>query len=215
MARTQAFERDVVIRAARMVFWRVGYDGASIPELEQATGLSRSSLYNTFSSKRGLFDAAVQSYLDELIRPRLAPLQAEVVAPGALLTYLTGLRDAFENLQSMPAAYGCMLINTASTPLAEDEHVRQVIADYKRELHSALTRGLDAAIHDEACGEGANPEVLTALVVAGFAIARVDPREAAGFVSSAIRIVRNQVGSIDTECQAPGFVEGLEIGKLS
>ena len=196
MGRTQAFERDVVVRAARMLFWRVGYDGASIPELEKATGLSRSSLYNSFGSKRGLFDAAVQSYLDELIRPRLAPLQAEVVAPGALLTYLAGLRDAFENLQSMPASYGCMLINAASTPLAEDEHVRRVIAGYKRELHLALARGLDAASQDQGRGKEANAEVLTALVVAGFAIARVDPQQAAQFVSSAIRIVRSQDGVI-------------------
>lgn len=73
MARTQTFDRDTVVRAARTVFWEHGYDGTSIPDLEDATGIRRSSLYNTFGSKRGLFDAAVQSYLDEVIRPACAP----------------------------------------------------------------------------------------------------------------------------------------------
>jgi AcrR family transcriptional regulator len=197
MARTPAFDRATVIRAARTVFWRLGYDGASIPELEQATGLRRSSLYNAFGSKRGLFDSAVQSYLDELVRPRLAPLQAEVVAPEALLSYLTELRDAFENLHSMPASYGCMLINTAGTPLAQDGRIQAVVTDYRRELHSALARGLAATVQDDSYSAELGADVLTALVLAGFAIARVDPQEAAHSVANAIRLVERRVESHD------------------
>ena len=59
MGRPQTFETDEVVRAARGVFWRDGYESASLPDLEQATGLSRSSIYHAFGSKRGLFDAAV------------------------------------------------------------------------------------------------------------------------------------------------------------
>lgn len=201
MARTLEFDRAEVVRAARTLFWRVGFEGASIPEIEQATGLSRSSIYNTFGSKRGLFDASVQSYLDELIRPRLAPLQADNVAPDALATYLTGLRHAFENLHSMPATNGCLLINTASTTLAQDEHVNDVIAAYERELHTAIARGIQAAtthtvatLHatDPAPRQGTDPELIadavTALVIAGFALARVDARAAAQSVASALRL---------------------------
>ncbi|WP_053385342.1 TetR/AcrR family transcriptional regulator [Leucobacter celer] len=189
MARTLEFDREEAVRAARTLFWRAGYDGASIPELERATGLSRSSIYNTFGSKRGLFEAVVQSYLDELVRPRLAPLQADVVAPEALLIYLTGLREAFENLHSMPALCGCLLINTASTPLAQDEYLHDVISGYRKELHSAFVRGLAAMGGGHSDAGMSNADVLTALVVAGFAIARVDPSEAARSVSSAMRLV--------------------------
>lgn len=191
MARTQAFDRVAVIRAARTVFWRAGYEGASIPDLEQETGLSRSSIYNTFGSKRGLFDAAVQSYLDELIRPRLAPLQAPIVAPEALLAYLTGLRDTFENPQSMPASYGCLLINTASTSLAGDGRIQDIITGYRAELHSAFERGLAAMRRDQPKGarDELDADIVTALVVASFVMARVDPHESARSVSSAIRVV--------------------------
>ena len=94
MGRPQTFETVEVVRAARAVFWHDGYESASLPDLEQATGLSRSSIYHAFGSKRGLFDAVVASYLDEVIRPRLRPLTVVQVEPGALAAYLVGLRAA-------------------------------------------------------------------------------------------------------------------------
>lgn len=94
MGRTPTYDRLEVVRAARGVFWRTGYEGASLPELEEATGLARSSLYHAFGSKRGLYDAAVESYLDEMVRPRLVPLARDRVAPDAILDYLGARRCA-------------------------------------------------------------------------------------------------------------------------
>ena len=74
MGRSQEFDTTAVVAAALDVFWARGYEGASLGDLESATGLSRSSLYNSFTNKRGLFDAAVQLYLDHVIRPRLRSL---------------------------------------------------------------------------------------------------------------------------------------------
>jgi AcrR family transcriptional regulator len=179
MARTQGFDRDVVVRAARTLFWRAGFEGASVPALEEATGLSRSSIYNTFGSKRGLFDAAVQSYLDEVIRPRLRPLRADVVAPEAVLTYLDGLREAFTRTDSMSATSGCLLINTATAPVVHDGEVARVVADYRDELRAAIGRGvaayLSAATPDE---QERLADAVTGLSIAAFALVRIAPAEA-------------------------------------
>ena len=48
MGRTQTFDTNEVVRAARAVFWEHGYESAALPELEKATGLSRSSIYHAF-----------------------------------------------------------------------------------------------------------------------------------------------------------------------
>ena len=48
MGRTATFDRADAVRAARGVFWNQGYEATSIPDLEQATGLKRSSLYHAF-----------------------------------------------------------------------------------------------------------------------------------------------------------------------
>ncbi|MDR7385334.1 TetR/AcrR family transcriptional regulator [Promicromonospora iranensis] len=186
MARTQAFDREVVVRAARALFWRAGFEGASVPALEEATGLSRSSIYNTFGSKRGLFDAAVQSYLDEVIRPRLRPLKDEVVAPEAVLTYLDGLRDAFTRAGSMSAANGCLLINTATAPVVRDDDVARVVSDYRAELRAAIGRGaaayLDAATPVE---QERLADAVTGLSIAAFALVRIAPSEAVRALATA------------------------------
>lgn len=191
MARTRAFDEATAVRAARSVFWRVGFDAASIPELERATGLNRSSLYNTFGSKRGLFDAAVQSYLDEIVRPRLRPLQGDSVGGDAVLQYLDGLEGAFARLGSPSATNGCLLINTAGSPIADDAEVARIVADYRTELRSAIGAGIDArspALDVET--RHRLGDTVTGLVVAAFALARVTPVEAARLVATARAEVR-------------------------
>ncbi|WP_448631397.1 TetR/AcrR family transcriptional regulator [Cellulomonas soli] len=69
MGRHQGFDTAEVVQLARDAFWDRGLDGTSLPDLERATGLSRSSIYHAFGSKRGLFDAAVQDYLQTVVRP--------------------------------------------------------------------------------------------------------------------------------------------------
>lgn len=190
MARTLAFDRESAIRAAREVFWRDGYATVSLPALEAATGLSRSSIYNSFGSKRGLFDAAVQSYLDDVIRPRLRPLQQANVTPTALADYLDGLQHAFSHASPPP---GCLLVNTASTPLAEDDHVAEIIAAYRSELHAAIGNGVrarfpDADVHDHT----RMTNTVTDLIVAAFALVRVAPSVALGTLATAQDTIARQ-----------------------
>ncbi|OZB86172.1 TetR/AcrR family transcriptional regulator [Microbacterium sp. 13-71-7] len=197
MARTQGFDRDTVIRAARTLFWTAGYESASIPDLEAATGLSRSSIYNAFGSKRGLFDAAVQSYLDEVVRPRLQPLKADVVAPEAIVDYLRGLHGAFRNLGSMPASNGCLLINAAGAPIARDPHVSRVIADYRTELHDAIAQGIRARQGTRrAADEPQLADAVTNLVVAAFALARIDPAQAAQSIETAAGLLTVEADAV-------------------
>jgi AcrR family transcriptional regulator len=190
VGRTQSFETDTVVRAARTLFWQRGYDDAALPDLEAATGLKRSSIYHAFGSKRGLFDAAVESYLDEVVRPRLAPLTAETVAPDALERYLVGLRDALRQAGSLPADNGCLLINTAGSPLARDATVAETVAAYRDELHRAVASGVRAA-HPEA--DDAAVDLLattcTSLVVAALALTRVDTAAALGSLDGALALV--------------------------
>ena len=179
MARTREFDRADVVRAARQFFWEHGYEDASIVGLEAATGLNRSSLYNAFESKRGLFDVAVQSYLDEIVRPRLRPLEGAEVSGGALAAYLDGLAEAFEHAGSMPAAHGCLLINAAGAPVARDADVARVISAYRDELHHAIARGVDAASPAATSARRSHlADAVTGLVVAAFALARTASSEA-------------------------------------
>lgn len=186
MARTLAFVRAHVINGARTVFWSKGFEASSIPELEDATGLSRSSIYNSFGSKRGLFDAAVESYLEEIVRPRLRPLLAAPVKPAAVSEYLSGLAEAFERTESLPANHGCLLINTANAPISEDPEVARIIGEYRAELQSALHRGIIAARPAvDAVQTQMLATAVTGLVVASFTLVRIAPSEAVQLLRTA------------------------------
>jgi AcrR family transcriptional regulator len=50
-------------RALR-VFWRKGYEGASLSDLTKAVGVSRPSLYAAFGDKEALFRKALDRYLN-------------------------------------------------------------------------------------------------------------------------------------------------------
>lgn len=190
MGRTQAYDRGEVVRAARGVFWEQGFDGAPLPELERVTGLNRSSIYHAFGSKRGLFDAAVQSYLDEIVRPRLAPLTGSAVAPAAIEDYLRGLRDALGRSRSLPGSSGCLLVNSAAAPIGRDDAVAQVVSDYRAELRAAFGRGVVARRPDLSAGDAATlADACTGLVISAFALVRVDTAGAVDAIGTAIALV--------------------------
>ncbi|MFC7879515.1 TetR/AcrR family transcriptional regulator [Isoptericola sp. NPDC057391] len=192
MGRAQGFETEQAVRAAREVFWRDGYAEASVPALERATGLNRSSIYHAFGSKRGLFDAAVQSYLDEVVRPRLRPLVADDVAPGALVEYLTGLRAALARADEVQGTSGCLLVNTSGSPIAADEAVRRTVADYRAELRGALRRGVVAGRPDATTADADRlADVCTALVISAFTLVRVDPPSALHCLDTAVEVLEH------------------------
>ena len=49
MARPREFEIDDALQDAMAVFWRKGYDGASLPDLLDGMGIARGSLYKALS----------------------------------------------------------------------------------------------------------------------------------------------------------------------
>jgi AcrR family transcriptional regulator len=62
MARPREFDEDYVLEQALHVFWEKGYDSTSLADLQEVTGLMKSSLYKAFESKEGLFRRVVERY---------------------------------------------------------------------------------------------------------------------------------------------------------
>lgn len=193
MGRTRNFDTEGVVRAARAAFWQHGYEDTAIPALEQATGLSRSSIYHAFGSKRGLFGAVIDSYLAEVIWPRLRPLTGTDVAEDALVVYLRGLHAAL-GTHASGADRGCLLVNAASAPIGSDAQVAAAIRGYDAELHAAIGAGL--AAQSPALGS-ARAAVLTqvcvSLVIAAFVLVRVDPAGAQASVQAALDLIETGI----------------------
>jgi len=192
MGRAQAFDTAEAVRSARAVFWERGYEEASLPELERATGLSRSSIYHAFGSKRGLFDAAVSSYLNEIIRPRLRPLNSPDITVNAIVDYFTGLRAALAQPGTPQSHNGCLLLNAAGAPIANESAVSLAIAGYREELKTSL--GLGIAAHRPGTGNGARLQlatVLSSLVIAAMTLARIDKDQALATLDTALELLKD------------------------
>lgn len=190
MGRTQAFDTEAVVRSARTLFWERGYEDASLSDLEQATGLNRSSIYHAFGSKRGLFDAALSSYLAEIIRPRLRPLNAPTVLPDALVDYFEGLRQALSQRGTPSADNGCLLLNASGAPISHDETVAEIISGYRNELGASLLRGVVASrgLLDDA-EQQQLAILLSSLVIAAMTLSRVDSQASLATLDAALLLL--------------------------
>jgi TetR/AcrR family transcriptional regulator, transcriptional repressor for nem operon len=178
VGRQKQFDDTTVVRAARDLFWQRGYASTSLADLEAATGLSRSSMYLTYGSKRGLFDRALRSYLDELIWPLLAPMEATGAGREEIVGYF--LAQA-ANLQSSPSSvltHGCLIANTSTELNVLDADAVRIVLEYRNRVRAAIFHalgGMAESIHDRE----AKAEILAATQIGVMISARVDPIAAA------------------------------------
>jgi len=189
VGRPQLFDTAAVVRAARDVFWDKGFDGASLGDLERATGLARSSLYHAFGSKDGLFRAAAEDYLETVVRPRLRPLTGDAVGPDALPDYLTGLAAALRG-RPADAPRGCLLLHAALGRPGDDAVLRRVVADYRAELTAAFARGLAARYPGGVPDADDGARALTSLVASALLAARLDTGDAVAVLDAARERIR-------------------------
>jgi AcrR family transcriptional regulator len=188
MGRNQAFETASVVRAARDVFWDRGFEATTVADLEEATGLRRSSLYHCFGNKRGLFDAAVGDYLAAVVRPRLAVLRSGAADSSALVEYFDTLRTAIGELGQ--SSRGCLLVNCAAGLAAHDTAACAVVDGYRAELTGALRDALAAASTDPGAALlDSRVRTLAACSMSAMLLARVNRTEAVALLTTACDLV--------------------------
>ncbi len=62
MPKSVTFDREQVMQDVMELFWKKGYNGTSMQDLVDVTGLNRSSFYNSFGDKFSLFEEALKTY---------------------------------------------------------------------------------------------------------------------------------------------------------
>jgi AcrR family transcriptional regulator len=146
MPRPRRFDEDSAVDAAMRAFWTAGYEATSTQDLCDATGLGRSSIYNTFTSKRDLFDRALRRYVDQFTAAQLEVIQDADVPIRERVRRI--LWTAVEPDPVDPA--GCFVINTiVELGPKEAEIVDLLDRDHEAKL-TALTTAIQTA---QATGE--------------------------------------------------------------
>lgn len=146
MARPLSFDPDDALDAAMRLFWQRGFEGASIQDLTEATGLSRSSLYNTWGDKLGLYIAALDRYRRRDGAAAFLPL----LRSGDPLGRIRAVFDALVEDASDAPGRGCFMVGATAErgPDCEATRLRA------RDALTALSHSFEAAIREaQAAGE--------------------------------------------------------------
>ncbi|MEU6906739.1 helix-turn-helix domain-containing protein [Streptomyces coeruleorubidus] len=182
MARPRKFDEEWALDAAMRVFWERGYEATSTQDLCDATGLGRSSIYNTFQSKRDLFGRALVRYLDTMTAAQTAVLD-DVERPAidrvrALLAQV--VESEAECQAGSGRALGCLGVNTVVELAARDHEAAAVLErDTMRRL--ALFRAvMEAGRRDGSITASRDPEALARFLNAMVAGLRVSSQGGAG-----------------------------------
>jgi TetR/AcrR family transcriptional repressor of nem operon len=147
LGRPREFALDDAARDAMQVFWDRGYEGASLPDLIEGTGLSRGSLYKAFGDKKGLLLAALDRYMAEGLKLSAEQLSQPGSARAAIRTSL--LRHAAQSSDGA-GRRGCLIVAMATEQAAHDPE----IAERTRGMFERLQQLYAAAIvRGQASGE--------------------------------------------------------------
>jgi TetR/AcrR family transcriptional repressor of nem operon len=152
--RPREFDTDVAVERAMEVFWTSGYHGTSLPDLLQATRLSRGSLYAAFGDKHGLFLRALDRYIDEALARLDAELDRRESALAGLRTCVAGY---VERTSGANGKRGCLVVATAMELAAHDAEVERRIRRFFKGMETRLTAALVRAQRAGELAAGVEP----------------------------------------------------------
>ncbi|HEU5130084.1 MAG TPA: TetR/AcrR family transcriptional regulator [Glycomyces sp.] len=176
MARPLSFRRETAVAAATRTFLRRGLHATSAEDLCRATGLGRSSLYNSFGSKDGLFAECLGDYLGAT-RERGEAFLSDADLPvldriAALLRFIAA-EEAERAAAGEPR--GCLAVNTVAE-LADDPEHAESMRRIDEDTDARLRLLTDALRAGQAAGEvtaAVSAEGLAAFVNAAIAGLRI------------------------------------------
>ena len=160
--RPREFDVEKALDRALKVFWRKGYEGASLPELTRAMGINRPSLYAAFGNKEGLFRQALDRYAEgpaAYVREALNEPTARAVAErllGGALDLATDRRNP----------RGCLMVQGALACGEAAESIRKELAARRAATEAAVCRRFERAVAEGDLPTDSDPAGLAAVLMA-------------------------------------------------
>lgn len=155
MPRNVEFNEEDAIQKAMEVFWRKGYNGASLRDLTDAMKINSSSLYNTIGDKQELFVRCVRHYTD--IRKK--DLQKRLASQGSAFNILQQyIDDAVTVIIS--ESNSCMAVKTAFEVGANDQRIKDILKEDSDYAYQFLYSLIKKAMEEGDIADDEDPELL-------------------------------------------------------
>jgi AcrR family transcriptional regulator len=159
--RPRTFDADDALERAVEVFWRHGYEGASLHELTAAMGVNKPSLYAVFGSKEELFRRAVARYAEIDMAYARKALE-ELTARDVLRTLLHDNVDALTQPGRPP---GCLSVQGGVSCGPDNAGVAEFLAASRLAGERALADRLARAVDEGDLAATSDPTALARFVM--------------------------------------------------
>jgi len=136
MPKKKQFDETEVLVKAKELFSEKGYNGTSMDDLVQATGLSRSSIYDTFGDKHGLFLKSLNYYRCSQ-QGDLAKQCDRTESPKKKIRYIFDY--VIKDILADKECKGCLMVNVTMELSAVDKDVAAVAVSNMEEMEQVFS----------------------------------------------------------------------------
>jgi TetR/AcrR family transcriptional repressor of nem operon len=140
------FSRETALETAKGHFWRAGYEASNVKVLSAHLGITRSSFYNAFGSRKKLFCEVIDSYAADLTNSQLYVIPSDK-------DFKPEVVQVFKKLCKMRALdvqhRGCLLVNSIAE-LSSSEGETELsghLDDLVKRSKAILANRIKVAIH--------------------------------------------------------------------
>ena len=135
MPKEVLFDEATALQRATDLFWEKGFNGTSMDELTKATGLSRSSIYNTFGDKHHLFMRSLEYYQGQ----QQEEMSAAVKKANSPLKKIQQLfKFAVESTLKDAQRKGCLVVNTTTELANMDTEIADFLLKNMNEMEQVF-----------------------------------------------------------------------------
>jgi AcrR family transcriptional regulator len=160
VGRPRCFDADEALDAAMRVFWKKGYEGASLSDLTAAMKIERPSLYATFGNKETLFRKVLDRYscrASKFAEDALSLPTARAVVERLLLGNAEVVADPHN-----PA--GCLMVQAELSGGDESAAIRDELNARRHRMEMTLRKRLQRAKAEGDLPADADPADLASYV---------------------------------------------------
>jgi AcrR family transcriptional regulator len=162
IGRPREFDVDKALDLALQVFWRKGYEGASMADLTETMGITKPSLYSAFGNKEELFRKALDRYVD-------GPggyFQVALAKPTARAVVEHLLNESADAVTDPNHPPGCLAVQGALSCGDAAESIKQELMSRRAKGEQDLRQRLERAIAEGDLPPGSNAADLAAYLSA-------------------------------------------------
>jgi AcrR family transcriptional regulator len=136
------FRRAGILKAARKIFARHGYDGATMDDVAEACSIAKGTLYLYFKSKRQIYLGVLKEDLDSLREETQRAIEAASSAEGRIRAFVTTRFDFCNRHRDFFRIYNSDISATFITAQPTQKDLREFYMDQARMLAQIIEDGI-------------------------------------------------------------------------